>query len=712
MQNVIIKQSNMHKEEYFKMANVIKRVISVALSAAVLLCAVFISASAVDVTSDYDSELSGILSADYSPYLTFASGSDSGTLYYYDVISAGNGQGNMGSIEKPNQRYNYVNFDAGKEFNIKSKTGFTATNGFTASFELFTNVPSTGTVALSFGQLRFEIDYAATTLFLYYGDTELGRLETGYEAGSYDFQIIYLCNQWTIKYIDGAFTVIPVSSGLDESKAVIKNEDNTPLSWTLPDGTVTASIPAPDDVDFGYCYVELYATKEISKRCVFSNVPVGFTSAYNGNFPLFSNVDFTSNCGFSTLSNYVNFVVALEDDLNEGDVRYAREVFDAVNVSGSDGLKAAVAEYESYIISAEAALLEGVTSDYNVSATKGGSVYSNGAPFVNDSVNNPLDLGAKMSFTAVADTRYTFSHWANGNGGVVSRNDTIDVAMGFTTVLTAVFVKDSAQPDEEITVIFRDRSGNVISTVTAVTGTGITLPNLPFVYGYTCTGWLVNGVEYAAGETVVFYNDTVVSAAIRKNDTTYSVKVSGSEKEINGSYTYNTPISVTFDRSVLKNNEIFAGWANGDVVVSYDEQYSFFVGSDVELTAVVTDTETAITPIAQVTDVSIVNDGTKASFLTERWLPEGYTLVSSGAIYTNESNYASKLNLTNVNGTSIRQTDAKFMTSHGQFRMNIGSKQGAASIYLVAYVTYVGPDGTIATAYSPIYSAATTAAVS
>lgn len=694
------------------MTKAISRVISLVISLAIVVCAVSIGASAVEVTSDYDTELAGILSTDYSPYLTFASGSESGTLYYYDVIANGGGFGNMGSVENPNQRYNYVNFGGGKEFEIKSKTGFTATNGFTASFELFTNVPSTGTVALSFGQLRFEIDYAATTLFLYYGDTELGRLETGLEAGSYDFQIIYLCNQWTIKYIDGAFTVIPVSNGLDENKAVIKNEDNTPLSWTLPDGTVTTSVPAPDYVDFGYCYIDLYASKEIGNRCVFSNVPVGFTSAYNGNFPLFSNVDFTSNCGFSTLQNYVDFVMNLTNDLNSFDVEYAREFYKAIVANGSTGMVSAVAPYESYISAAEAALIEGVTSGYDVSATEGGKVYSNGSLFVNDNVNNPIDLGTSMTFTAAADAGYTFSHWADGANGIITTEATVSVIMYLNTELKAVFTKDTAAADDNITVMFRDYSGNVTASMTVKTGTVITLPALPYVYGYTCTGWVVGGTTYAAGDSVTFINDTVVSAAYAKDDTTYTVVTDGSVTDYNSKYTYNTKITVKFNNNLLDTYEKFGGWMNGDIMVSYDEEYSFFVGSDVNLVAVIIKSSATVTiePICVVTNVSLIENGTVASFLTERWLPEGYELIESGAIYTKDAAYSSKLKLAGVDGTNVRKTASKFQTAHGQFRMNVGSTSGGSDFFLVGYVTYRSSTGSIYTAYSPIYSAATTGA--
>lgn len=699
----------MHKEE-FLMTKAISRVISLVISLAIVVCAVSISASAAEVTTAYDTELAGILSTDYSPYLTFAGGSESGTLYYYDVISNGGGIGNMGSPEKPNQRYNYVNFSGSKEFDIKSKTGFTATNGFTASFELFTNVPTSGTVSLSFGQLRYEIDYATTTLFLYYGDTELARLETGLEAGTYDFQQFYLCNQWTLQYIDGAFSLIPVSNGLGENNTIIKNTDKTPLSWTLPDGTVTTAVPAPDYVDFGYCYVELYASKGINNRCLFGNVPVGFTSGYNGNFPLFSNVDFTANCGFSTLQNYVDFVMNLTNDLNSFDIEYARELYKAIMTSGSSGMVSAVAPYESYIAAAEAALIEGVTSGYDVSATEGGKIYSNGSLFVNDNVNNPIDLGTAMTFTAVADAGYTFSHWADGANGIVTTDATVSVIMYINTELKAVFTKDTAAADGDITVMFRDYSGNVTASMTVKSGTVITLPALPYVYGYTCTGWVVGGTTYAAGDSVAFINDTVVSAAFAKNDTTYTVTTEGAVIELNSKYTYNTKITVKFNKNLLDTNEKFGGWMNGDLMISYDEEYTFFVGADTELVAVITKSTVASEPISVVTNVALTENGTVASFLTERWLPDDCEFIEAGAIYTNNAAYSSKLKLAGVDGTNVRKTAAKFQTAHGQFRMNLGSKSGGSDFFLVGYVTYRSSNGSIYTAYSPIYSAITTGA--
>ncbi len=694
------------------MTNIIKRVISTTLSVAVLLCAVFISASAVEVTTAYDSELSGVWANDYSPYLTFASGSESGTLYYYDVISAGSNQSNSGKLETPNQRYNYISCDSGKELHIKSKDGFAATKGFTASFELFTNAPTTGTVAFSFGQFKFSIDYAATTLYLHCGNTELGHFSTGLTAGSYDFQSVYLCNQWTIKYIDGVITVVPLSDGMGKNNTIIKNSDNTPITWTLPDGTVTTEVPMPSNVDFGYCYVDISASKEISKRCIFGQVPIGFTSNYNGNFPMISNVNFKSNCGFSTLQGYVDFVMNLTKNLNSFDVEYARNVYNSIKDNCSVGMISAVAPYESYITAAEAALVEGVTSSYNVSAAAGGKIYSNGELFVNDNVNNPIELGTSMTFTAVADAGYTFSHWANGADGIVTTDSTINVVMYLDTELKAVFTKDTAATGDDITVRFRDHSGNIIAEYTVAVGSTVTLPQIPYAFGYTCNGWLIDGVSCNAGDEIVFNKDTIVCADFAKNDATYSITVSGAKEAIEGYYTYNTLITVNFDYDAINTYEKFAGWSNGKKIVSYDDSYSFFVGDDAEINAVITTSDVKVTPIIDVMDVSLVNDGAKASFYIERWLPSDLTLVESGAIYTKSVESASKLRLNCVDGDTIRRVQSKFTTNHAQMRVNLGSTSGDATMYLTAYMTYIDAEGKLTTIYTSVYSAKVTGIVS
>ncbi len=238
----------------------------------------------------------------------------------------------------------------------------------------------------------------------------------------------------------------------------------------------------------------------------------------------------------------------------------------------------------------------------------------------------------------------------------------------------------------------------------------VVLPAMPFTYGYTFNGWSINGEVYEAGSEYTFTKDTIVTAYVSKNSTTYNVRIIGSETEYNNTYTYNTKIELKFNRNLLGDNEKFAGWYNGTHIVSYDEQYTFYVGSDVRIEALIDTVGVAPQPIINVTDVSVVADGTKASFLTERWMPEDGQYIESGAIYTKDLNLTGKLTVDGVNGTTVRQTISKYNTARGQLRVNLGSKDGGSTFYLVGYLTYLDADGVITTIYSPVYNATTTVA--
>ena len=275
-------------------------------------------------------------------------------------------------------------------------------------------------------------------------------------------------------------------------------------------------------------------------------------------------------------------------------------------------------------------------------------------------------------------------------------------------MLTAIFVANKA--GDTITVRFNDYTGNCVATITTEANKPITLPSMPFTYGYVFKGWLINGEVYDAGAQYTFKKDAVVTAYVAKASTTYKVKITGSETEYDNTYTYNTKFILKFNRNLLGDNEKFAGWYNGTNIVSYDEEYIFYVASDVTIEALIDNKGVAPQPIINVTDVSVVSDGTKASFLTERWIPNGTKYIESGAIYTKELTLAGKLNLDYVNGTTIRQTKSKYNTARGQLRVNLGSKDGGSSFYLVAYLTYLDTDGQMVTIYTPVYSAATTVA--
>ena len=680
------------------MINIMKKGLSVVMTLAIVLGAFMINASATTVSSSYDSDFAAIMSDNYYSSLTF--GSDDNGLANYNIVSKGSSWGNMYSSGF-NGRYNYINYSSGKAVEIVSKEGFVVPYGFTISWEIFTRSAETGTSELCVGDLRFVTNYGTKTLYLMYGETELAKFETGCADAS-TFADQYAFNQFTVKYIDGVISVTRLITGKGDTTA-----SNLPITWTLPDGTTSTTVPMSAEADFAYALVKWKSSSEIGKLDFFK-VPAPFNSQYSENMPTFSNVRFNKNNGFSTLQKFADFVDGLATNLNQADVTKARTIYDAIVANGTSGLVNEVAPLGVLIKEAEMALLEGVTCDYDIKATAGGKIYCDDVLFVNDKDNNPIDFGVEKTFTAVADPGYTFSYWANEDGGVITTNKDITVVTNFKTVLTAVFVADNA--GDTVTVRFNDYTGNCVAEIATAANETVTLPAMPFTYGYVFKGWSINGALYEAGAEYTFTKDTIVTAYVEKASTTYNVRIIGSETEYNNTYTYNTKFEIKFNRNLLGDNEKFAGWYNGTNIVSYDEAYTFYVGADVRIEALIDKTGVTPEPIINVTDVSVVSDGTKASFLTERWMPEGVQYIESGAIYTKDLNLTGKLTVDGVNGTTVRRTMSKYNTSRGQLRVNLGSKDGGSPFYLVGYLTYIDADGAIATIYTSVYTATTTVA--
>ena len=690
-----------------------KKFISVILTVALIVSAFTMVASAANVTTDYDAELNTLLVPNRRTELGWET--TDGVPNNWHVIKEGLALKYMAntSVEETTVmgRYNFARWNAGKEVEYLSKKGYNCKYGFQYKWEIFTNAATSGTTEVIMGNLRFVTDYASTTIKLYYLDDCIATLETGLTPGSTDFIEVYALQAYTVTYMDGKLTVSRLSDGVDHTinkgyGELIKYDKN--MVWTLPDGTETDVIPM-ENADFGFVQLGFKCSKEIGHPSLNKGVPGGFISQWNGESPIFAQPRLFDSYGMGYLSEIVDLFTGLSAD-SPIDVYHARKYYTAIVNEGSSGLVSTIRNYESYINAAEKAIADRATSSYDITATAGGNIYCNNKAFVNDSTTNIIKPGEIRTFKAVPNVGYSFAYWADEKGAVVSYDSTFDVAFSEVTILKAVFHKDSTAAGKDITVTFRDHAGNIVSSIATTSGAKVTLPALPFSFGYNITGWMINGVEYEAGSSVAFTADTVISVAANKETTVYNVIVSGSTVEIDNTFTYNSLIEVTFDKNLLKLGENFGGWSNGKDIVSYNENYSFFVGSDVEITAIITRDTVNITPLISVTDVSIINGGKMVSFLTERYLPSNCTFIDAGTIYTNDVACSSMLYLSTVNGTSIRKASTKFNTANGQFRLNLGSRSGATTFYAVAYLSYVDASGIYRTAYTPVYSASSTAA--
>ena len=349
-------------------------------------------------------------------------------------------------------------------------------------------------------------------------------------------------------------------------------------------------------------------------------------------------------------------------------------------------------------------------ADMNISAQAGGSYYIDGAAY---DYNKDYLVGEEVTLSAEADSGYEFGYWLDSFGNIASEKPSFKVTLTLNTEYTAVFFATDAT---NATIVFVGRGGVVTGTHTVAVGTKVTLPALPNTYGYTALYWDVNGAAMDAGEKLTVNQSVVIKAISAKDDASYTVSVEGGT--VGGlesdSFAYNTKVTVAFDNSLLGDDEVFFGWhnaasTNDNSIISYEQVYTFYVGADVNLVAVIAKSYADAKPVIDVTDVTLVQNGAKATFLTERTVPTGYTVVKSGVIYTADATKAELLTIDNIGGTVFTKTAAS-TSANGQLRLTLSSKDGSAiTVYVVSYLTYLDKSGNEYIIYSDVFSATTVA---
>ena len=346
-----------------------------------------------------------------------------------------------------------------------------------------------------------------------------------------------------------------------------------------------------------------------------------------------------------------------------------------------------------------------IESDFTVTATNG-TVTVDGVAFDSTKTYN---AGEIYNLKATANEGYTFAYW-RVNDKIVSYEAELTLRLEATSDVEAIFTSQAASGT--VTVSFVNCDGMIVSSVTVDAGSEITLPAYPTKYGYTVDGWNVNGEIIQAGEKITVDTDMIIRIGAYVSEDTYEVSVVGSinDAAVSGKYTYNAKVVVKFDTTSLGDGDFFGGWADTNgAVISYEETYAFFVGADVTLSAVIASEAADIKPVVAVTDVAVIENGKKVSFLTERTTPAGYTYVESGVLYTANSELAGNMTLETLAG-GIKQKAAAWNTKDGQFRITLASREGTAiTAYVRAYLTYLDKNGEYVTIYSDVYSGKTVA---
>lgn len=374
-----------------------------------------------------------------------------------------------------------------------------------------------------------------------------------------------------------------------------------------------------------------------------------------------------------TAASYAKVAEALKANAQATVEAYTtQEAVDAATAA----LKDAVAKLDAGVVVTVASTKLGTTTLNDADATNG--------------ANARLAVGDKVVLTAKANNETgEFVGWKVGNKIVSDEASFVTYATADITY-EPVFAEKA---DTSFTVVFVDPYGNVIDTQTVDSAADITVPTEPVFPGYTFTGWSMTPEEISKltdGATIYaqYKKDDVAKYTVTANDGA-TITVNGAEVA--------SPAQVAYDTKVSVHKDGAQAWKLADgTVVGYGDTYTFFCGSNIELTPV-------MTAVQQKTTVKILSatpiEGTvKVSFLATRNVAPGETVVKQGFIYG--KNLAdSELTLENVGnkGADANAGTVKILynkNSAEQIALDYGLSKRDGKISVRAFVI-TKADGTL-----------------
>ena len=318
---------------------------------------------------------------------------------------------------------------------------------------------------------------------------------------------------------------------------------------------------------------------------------------------------------------------------------------------------------------------------------------------------NKLAYGTEFTLTATPIEGATFVGWEVG-GNIVSKDASYTTKAVSDITITPVF-EDAAA--ETITVTFYDKYGNTVKqykdmevaayqAAIAAEFDSIVAPTYP---SYAFKAW-----DKTKDEILAIEASTTIWAEYEKALTTaYTVTTDAElvlpDGVVNGSIPYDTMVTV--------RDADATAWTIGTAVVAYGTEYSFYVGSDVEVQPVYETVEEAAT-VTVIGANLVAGSEYKYNLVATRNIPDGFTLVDYGFVYGKNLTDAD-LDLDNVGNNGSNADSGVVKAVHGgtrnsesnEFAFNYGIKAKNAPITAKAFVTVTNKDGETEIVYSDMF---------
>ncbi len=378
-------------------------------------------------------------------------------------------------------------------------------------------------------------------------------------------------------------------------------------------------------------------------------------------------------------------VAAVADAIKAYDQATVEAYTDQADVNkAADALKAAVT-----------GLVKAVNVE--VAATDLGSTTLNGKA----QASAKVAVNGEVTLTATPVEGAEFVGW-KVNNTLVSTDADYTTTVVANTTFVPVFKETAA---DTFTVVFVDSYGNVIDSTQYTKGQKVVAPTAPARPGYTFAGWSLSDDAIAALQE----GATIVAQYVKDEVKTYTVKADGATITTAKASAEGVLDGVTYDTKVTVTKAGTKAWTVNGATVAYGDTYTFYCGSDIELTAVADTTETASTKVAMV-DSSLINGSTyKVAFLATRTIAPTDTIVKQGFVYGVDM-AASDLVLENVGkaaGSANKTVKVAYAdNSYEQTSLvyGVGGNNAGHSANAVAFVTVKASDGSINTVYSELAS--------
>ena len=396
-------------------------------------------------------------------------------------------------------------------------------------------------------------------------------------------------------------------------------------------------------------------------------------------FKIVGDGDISFNLAPDTAANYTNgtYVASKADGVQRKDIT-SYTPGDDITEGGSGKMTFMAGEASAPVVCYDIAVKSGFT---------------NGTVTMADDPVDPVtgakksvEVNTEVTLVAKADEGAKFLGWVANDGTTVSTEATFKALVNANVTYTPVFAKAG---EGQIILTFFDAFENIVDVKVITMGdTSFVAPKVPDRAGYTNGKWSVT--NFAA-----LTEDTVITPEYTKEATNYTVTVqAGSTITVNGE-DRGTSTQVPYNTQVTVSNPTAASWKINGTTVAYGNSYTFYVGTDVDLTIDETPV-TEATPVVGSVNKHVSDDGTRVSFLATRKIESlGFTQINAGFMY-GKTEITKDTSLADVKG-AIKAVYTK--TNSEQFSISFTVTAGN-TYYGKAFITYVDKSGDIQVAYA------------